>query len=183
MSNSPTYVVSSLFNFAFNSHWSIVNNEIEGDMQILSGDVGNALVYDWTFEGGVIGVEPSINWIIEKGGDFVLRVEDTDKKREIKGSYEYIEESLRWCGLPPDESPSLGGDYGPYKQSERRGFYKKYIENEPSVVVPPVVELPVVAAESAEPEIDHEENVALKLNQAYIEKTFSGRRAPAISCW
>ena len=65
-------------------------------------------------------------------------------------------------------------------------YYKKYIENEPSVVVPPVVELPIVAAESAEPEIDHEENVALKLNQAHgftLKKTFSGRRAPAISCW
>ena len=64
----------------------------------------------------------------KNNGSFVLRVEDTDKKREIKGSYEYIEESLRWCGLQPDESPLLGGNYGPYKQSERKSFYKKYID-------------------------------------------------------
>ena len=64
----------------------------------------------------------------KNNGTFILRVEDTDQKREVGGSYEYIEESLRWCGLTPDESPSKGGDFGPYKQSQRKNIYKKHIE-------------------------------------------------------
>ena len=64
----------------------------------------------------------------KNNGTFILRVEDTDQKREVGGSYEYIEESLRWCGLIPDESPSKGGDFGPYKQSQRKNVYKKHIE-------------------------------------------------------
>lgn len=69
------------------------------------------------------------NYLLAKknGGSFILRIEDTDTKREVDGSYKYIEEALNWCGLIPDESPSLGGEYGPYKQSERRGVYQKYI--------------------------------------------------------
>ena len=63
----------------------------------------------------------------KNGGSFILRIEDTDTKREVEGSYKYIEEALNWCGLPPDESPSLGGEYGPYKQSDRKGIYKEYI--------------------------------------------------------
>ena len=64
----------------------------------------------------------------KNNGTFILRVEDTDQKREVGGSYEYIEESLKWCGLIPDESPSKGGDFGPYKQSQRKNIYKKHIE-------------------------------------------------------
>ncbi len=64
----------------------------------------------------------------KNNGTFILRVEDTDQKREVGGSYEYIEKSLRWCGLNPDESPSKGGDFGPYKQSQRKNIYKKQIE-------------------------------------------------------
>ena len=64
----------------------------------------------------------------KNNGTFILRVEDTDQKREVGGSYEYIEESLKWCGLIPDESPSKGGDFGPYKQSQRKNVYKKHIE-------------------------------------------------------
>ena len=69
------------------------------------------------------------NYLLAKknGGSFILRIEDTDTKREVEGSYEYIEEALNWCGLTPDESPSLGGEYGPYKQSDRKGIYKEYI--------------------------------------------------------
>jgi glutamyl-tRNA synthetase len=69
------------------------------------------------------------NYLLAKknGGSFILRIEDTDTKREVEGSYKYIEEALNWCGLPPDESPSLGGEYGPYKQSDRKGIYKEYI--------------------------------------------------------
>ena len=69
------------------------------------------------------------NYLLAKknGGSFILRIEDTDTKRVVEGSYKYIEEALNWCGLTPDESPSLGGEYGPYRQSERKGIYKEYI--------------------------------------------------------
>ena len=64
----------------------------------------------------------------KNNGSFILRIEDTDQKREVEGSYEYVEDSLSWCGLIPDESPSGRGDYGPYKQSQRKSVYKKHIE-------------------------------------------------------
>jgi len=53
------------------------------------------------------------------GGDFVLRVEDTDRNRFVEGAEQYIMDCLRWCGLEPDESPEKGGPYEPYRQSER----------------------------------------------------------------
>lgn len=60
------------------------------------------------------------------GGDFVLRIEDTDTTRYVPGAEQYILEALEWCGLIPDESPIHGGPYGPYRQSERREIYDKY---------------------------------------------------------
>ena len=57
------------------------------------------------------------------GGDFLLRIEDTDQTRYVPGAEEYIVESLRWCGLIPDEGPGFGGNYGPYRQSERKEIY------------------------------------------------------------
>ena len=60
------------------------------------------------------------------GGDFVLRIEDTDTARFVEGAEEYIMKSLEWCGMIPDESPIHGGPYGPYRQSERRDIYDKY---------------------------------------------------------
>ncbi len=62
------------------------------------------------------------------GGDFILRIEDTDQSRYVAGAEEYILECLKWCGLNPDESPQTGGAYGPYKQSERKSIYKEYAE-------------------------------------------------------
>lgn len=62
------------------------------------------------------------------GGDFILRIEDTDSARYVEGAEEYIMESLEWCGLIPDESPKHGGPYGPYRQSERKAIYEKYTE-------------------------------------------------------
>jgi glutamyl-tRNA synthetase len=62
------------------------------------------------------------------GGDFILRIEDTDQNRYISGSEDYIFNCLDWCGLQPDESPLHGGSYGPYRQSERKAIYKKYAE-------------------------------------------------------
>ncbi|RAJ75709.1 glutamyl-tRNA synthetase [Chitinophaga dinghuensis] len=61
-------------------------------------------------------------------GEFVLRIEDTDQTRYVAGAEEYINECLRWCGLEPDESPSKGGPYAPYRQSERKASYRQYAE-------------------------------------------------------
>lgn len=61
-------------------------------------------------------------------GDFVLRIEDTDQTRYVKGAEEYILECLEWCGLTPDESPVAGGHYAPYRQSERKSIYREYAE-------------------------------------------------------
>lgn len=64
----------------------------------------------------------------QNGGDFVLRIEDTDQTRYVEGAENYIVESLKWVGIMPDEGFGLGGEYGPYKQSERKHLYKEYAE-------------------------------------------------------
>jgi glutamyl-tRNA synthetase len=61
-------------------------------------------------------------------GEFILRIEDTDQARFVEGAEEYIVNCLKWCGLMPDESPQVGGAYGPYRQSERKAIYRKYAE-------------------------------------------------------
>ena len=61
------------------------------------------------------------------GGTFILRIEDTDRKRYVPGAEEYILESMEWCGMEVDEGVREGGPYGPYRQSERKEIYKKYI--------------------------------------------------------
>ncbi len=68
------------------------------------------------------------NYLFAKkhGGTFILRVEDTDQNRYVEGAEAYIAEALDWLGLTPDESPAQGGDYGPYRQSERKSQYAKY---------------------------------------------------------
>lgn len=62
------------------------------------------------------------------GGTFILRIEDTDRAREVPGSVEQIIESLRWIGIEWDEGPDIGGPHGPYKQTERLESYKKYAQ-------------------------------------------------------
>jgi glutamyl-tRNA synthetase len=62
----------------------------------------------------------------ERGGKFVVRIEDTDKKRFVEGAERVVYQSLDWLGLTADESPVIGGPYGPYRQSERLDLYKKY---------------------------------------------------------
>ena len=59
-------------------------------------------------------------------GDFLLRIEDTDQTRYVPGAEEYIIKSLQWCGLKVDEGVGTGGEYGPYRQSERKDLYKQY---------------------------------------------------------
>lgn len=63
-----------------------------------------------------------------QGGEFVLRIEDTDTARYVEGAEEYIEEALEWCGIIADESPKKGGKFAPYRQSERRAIYDRYTE-------------------------------------------------------
>ena len=64
----------------------------------------------------------------QHGGDLVFRIEDTDSNRFVPGAEEYIIESFRWLGIEFDEGVSFGGEYGPYRQSERRDIYKKYVQ-------------------------------------------------------
>lgn len=70
------------------------------------------------------------NYLFAKrnGGDFILRIEDTDQNRYVAGSEEYITESLAWFGLHCDEGPLVGGAYGPYRQSERKEQYREFAE-------------------------------------------------------
>ena len=63
-----------------------------------------------------------------KGGKFILRIEDTDQARFVEGAEQYIIESLKWCGIEFDESVVVGGEFGPYKQSERKAMYLPYAE-------------------------------------------------------
>ena len=80
--------------------------------------------------GGVRTVLYNYLFAKNKGGDFIVRIEDTDQSRFVPGAEQYIFDCLKWCGIEPDESPLHGGAYGPYRQSERKeqGLYKKYAE-------------------------------------------------------
>jgi len=63
-----------------------------------------------------------------EGGDFILRIEDTDQERYVEGAVDLIYRTMKDTGLIHDEGPDVGGEYGPYIQSERRGLYKEYAE-------------------------------------------------------
>lgn len=67
-------------------------------------------------------------WARKNNGTFILRLEDTDKKREVEGSAEHIVESLKWLGIEWDEGVDIGGPHAPYKQSDRLDSYKKYAQ-------------------------------------------------------
>lgn len=70
------------------------------------------------------------NYLFAKkhGGDFLLRIEDTDQNRYVEGAETYIIEALNWLNIPYDEGPGKEGDYGPYRQSERKGLYREYAD-------------------------------------------------------
>ncbi|WP_370090080.1 glutamate--tRNA ligase [Ekhidna sp.] len=70
------------------------------------------------------------NYLFAKknNGTFILRIEDTDQTRFVEGAEDYIKKTLDWCGIAPDEGPDQGGEYGPYRQSERKDIYRKYAE-------------------------------------------------------
>lgn len=70
------------------------------------------------------------NYLFAKkhGGDFILRIEDTDSERFVEGAEDYIIEALEWLGLQFDEGTHIGGDFAPYRQSDRRDIYKKHVD-------------------------------------------------------
>ncbi len=70
------------------------------------------------------------NYLFAKhhNGEFILRIEDTDQTRFVPGAEQYIQDTLAWCGLTPNESPLHGGPYGPYRQSERKAIYRQYAD-------------------------------------------------------
>lgn len=70
------------------------------------------------------------NYLFAKkhNGTFILRIEDTDQNRYVEGAEKYIVDSLNWLNFPFDEGPEIGGNHGPYRQSERKDIYKKYID-------------------------------------------------------
>ncbi len=70
------------------------------------------------------------NYLFAKkhGGDFILRIEDTDQNRYVEGAEQYIIDALNWCGIPFDEGVDKESGYGPYRQSERKHLYKKYAD-------------------------------------------------------
>lgn len=67
-------------------------------------------------------------FVKNNNGSFVLRIEDTDRNRYVEGAVENLISALKWAGLQYDEGPEIGGDYGPYMQSERLDIYKKYAD-------------------------------------------------------
>ena len=70
------------------------------------------------------------NYLFAKhhAGEFIVRIEDTDQTRYVPGAEKYILDTLKWCGLIPNESPEQGGAYGPYRQSERKALYFPYAQ-------------------------------------------------------
>src|ERR1700709_245363 len=70
------------------------------------------------------------NWLFARhhGGQFILRIEDTDKQRNTAEAVQVIYDGLRWLGLDWDEGPQAGGDFGPYFQSEREAVYESYFQ-------------------------------------------------------
>jgi len=78
--------------------------------------------------GGVRTVLYNYLFARHHGGEFILRIEDTDQGRYVPGAEQYIYDCLKWCGLEPDESPLHGGPYAPYRQSERKSMYRQYAQ-------------------------------------------------------
>src|SRR5690606_36958000 len=70
------------------------------------------------------------NYLFAKknNGTFIIRIEDTDQTRFVEGAEAYIIDALKWCGIEATEGPGIGGEYGPYVQSQRKAMYKPYAE-------------------------------------------------------
>lgn len=85
------------------------------------------------------------NYLFAKknGGKMILRIEDTDQTRFVPGAEDYIVKSLDWCGIKFDESDYVGGEYGPYKQSNRKHLYKQYSDELLEKVAPTLLSIPL----------------------------------------
>ena len=70
------------------------------------------------------------NYLFAKkhGGTFIIRIEDTDQTRFVPGAQDYIMDALAWCGIMPTEGPGIGGEHGPYVQSERKSMYRAFAD-------------------------------------------------------
>ena len=79
--------------------------------------------------GGVRTVLYNFLFARKHGGKFIVRIEDTDQSRFVEGAEQYIFDCLKWCGIEPDESPLHGGDFSPYRQSERKSSYLIYAKD------------------------------------------------------
>src|SRR5699024_1276120 len=75
--------------------------------------------------GGMRNVLYNYLFARQHNGSFVLRIEDTDRFRYVEGAEQYIKDCLKWCGLEPDEGVEQGGEYGPYRQSDRKALYQR----------------------------------------------------------
>ncbi len=95
------------------------------------------------------------------GGTMILRIEDTDQTRYVKGAEDYIMDALQWCGIEIDEGIREGGPYGPYRQSERKEIYAKYAEELIDK------DLAYYAFDSAE-ELDHYRDEAEKAGSGFV---------------
>ena len=114
-------------------------------------------------------------WLFARkhGGQFILRIEDTDKEREVEGSVGHIMQSLKWLGIEWDESIDIGGPYEPYIQSDRLDSYKRYAEQ-------------LIAAGFAYPDPYTEEEVEAFRAKAIEEKRaflFRDHRPETIGEW
>ena len=78
--------------------------------------------------GGVRTVLYNYLFAKKNEGEFIVRIEDTDQSRYVAGAEAYIFETLKWCGLTPDESVQQEVNFGPYRQSERKEIYRQYAE-------------------------------------------------------
>ena len=78
--------------------------------------------------GGVRTALYNYLFAMKNGGAFILRIEDTDQTRFVEGAEDYIERALSWAGIKPDEGVNAGGEYGPYRQSERKGRYAQFAQ-------------------------------------------------------
>lgn len=78
--------------------------------------------------GGVRTVLFNYLYAKQQGGDFILRIEDTDQNRYVDGAEQYIIDCLQWCGLDADEGPHVGGPFAPYRQSERKDSYRQFAD-------------------------------------------------------
>ena len=124
------------------------------------------------------------NWLYARhtGGTFVLRIEDTDQARNSDEFLNVIYDSLRWLGLDWDEGPHAGGDFGPYRQSERAGIYREYLERLKAAGRTYEKDGALFFRISGEPQVIDGEPPCVVITKAEYER-LTGRNAPHLGKW